>query len=87
MNEDLFDMLGSGGFVGGGSSIFSHMFGGNRRRQRKGENTVQPLNVTLEDLYKGKTSKLQLTKKCLCYACNGYVYIYIYIYVILTYKL
>uniref|UniRef100_A0A915CWR6 Uncharacterized protein n=1 Tax=Ditylenchus dipsaci TaxID=166011 RepID=A0A915CWR6_9BILA len=33
--------------------------------------TVQPLNLTLEELYKGKTSKLQLTKKVLCPTCNG----------------
>lgn len=64
------------GFMGGGGGLFSQMFGGavgGRRRPRKGETTVQPLSVTLEDLYKGKMTKLQLTKKALCKACNGYV--------------
>lgn len=77
--EQLFDLLGEGsgggGFHSGGGGLFSQMFnpmgGGGRRRPRKGESSVQPLNVTLEDLYKGKTSKLQLTKKVLCATCNG----------------
>ncbi|KAH7708397.1 dnaJ subfamily A member 2 [Aphelenchoides avenae] len=74
-HEDLFDLLGGGGMGGGlGGGLFSHMFGGGgggRRRPRKGENTVQPLNLTLEDLYNGKTSKLQLTKKVICGTCKG----------------
>lgn len=73
MEGDLFDMLnggGMGGFMGGGG-LLGQMFGGGSRR-RKGETTVQPLSVTLEDLYNGKNSKLQLTKKALCKTCNGY---------------
>ncbi|KAF7627284.1 CR-type domain-containing protein [Meloidogyne graminicola] len=72
MEGDLFDMLnggGMGGFMGGGG-LLGQMFGGGSRR-RKGETTVQPLSVTLEDLYNGKNSKLQLTKKALCKTCNG----------------
>lgn len=72
--EHLFDLLGEGSGFHGGGGLFSQMFsqgGGGRRRPRKGESSVQPLNVTLEDLYKGKTSKLQLTKKVLCGTCNG----------------
>ena len=38
---------------------------------RKGESTIKPLVVSLEDLYNGKTSKLQLTKKALCPTCQG----------------
>lgn len=74
---DLFDILNNGGgFMGGGGGgggLFGQMFGGmnSRRRPRKGETTVQPLSVTLEDLYKGKTSKLQLTKKTICKSCGG----------------
>lgn len=74
-HEDLFDMLGGGGGFPsglGGGGLFGSMFGrGGPRRPRKGESTVQPLNVSLEDLYKGKTTKLQLTKKVLCPSCNG----------------
>jgi DnaJ family protein A protein 2 len=67
-HDDLFDLLG-----GGGGGLFG-MFGGGgggRRRPRKGENTMQPLMVSLEDLYNGKTSKLQLTKKVICNGCKG----------------
>jgi len=74
----LFDLLNGGGGDGGGGAfmggdLLGQMFGGmeGRRRPRKGESTVQPLQVTLEDLYKGKTAKLQLTKKSLCKGCNG----------------
>lgn len=86
-HEDLFEMLGGGGgfpgggfsgggFPGGGGGLFGSMFSrGGPRRPRKGESTVQPLSVSLEDLYKGKTSKLQLTKKVLCPTCEGYVII------------
>ncbi|KAI3421957.1 DnaJ sub A member 2 [Globodera pallida] len=80
-HEELFEMLNGGGGMGGmpfslgggaGGGLFQQMFGGGgRQRARKGETTVQPMPVTLEDLYKGKTSKLQLTKKTLCKACNG----------------
>ncbi|XP_074645562.1 dnaJ homolog subfamily A member 2-like [Tubulanus polymorphus] len=61
---DIFDLFG--GFFGG-------MGGGGRRgsRQRKGEDTYHPLRVTLEDLYNGKTAKLQLKKTVICKKCNG----------------
>ncbi|KAL1498347.1 hypothetical protein ABEB36_009160 [Hypothenemus hampei] len=53
---------GFGGFGGGGS--------GARRRQR-GEDTIHPLKISLEDLYNGKTAKLQLSKNVICTSCNG----------------
>lgn len=69
--EDMFSFLGGGGHHGG-NSIFNLFGGGGRTRQRrKGEDTVQPLSVSLEDLYKGKTTKLKLTKKIICADCEG----------------
>jgi len=66
--EDMFSFLGGGG----GGSIFNLLGGhGRSQRRRKGEDTIQPLPVSLEDLYKGKTSKLRLTKKVICSDCNG----------------
>lgn len=74
---------GGGGGGGGGdaSSIFEQMFGGGggggggRRGggggRRKGEDIVHALNVTLEDLYNGKTSKLKVTRDVLCTGCTG----------------
>lgn len=44
--------------------------GGGMRRQR-GEDTVHPLKVTLEDFYNGKTAKLQLSKNVICTVCEG----------------
>jgi len=67
--EEIFGMFGGGGGIfnmfGGGAG------GGRGRRRRKGEDTIQSLVLSLEDLYKGKTSKLQLTKKVICSDCNG----------------
>jgi DnaJ family protein A protein 2 len=72
--EDMFSFLGGGmgGGHPGGGGLFN-LFGGGARaqRRRKGEDTVQPLPLSLEDLYKGKTTKLKLTKKVICVDCNG----------------
>uniref|UniRef100_A0A915BWQ7 Chaperone DnaJ C-terminal domain-containing protein n=1 Tax=Parascaris univalens TaxID=6257 RepID=A0A915BWQ7_PARUN len=67
--EDLFSTL----FEGGGGP-FASFFGGGmggRRRQMRGQDMVHPLRVSLEDLYNGKTSKLQLSKKVICQTCKG----------------
>lgn len=64
--EDLFSSLFGGGFFGMGGGG-----GGGRRRQRRGEDLVHPLEVTLEDLYNGKTTKLSLRKNVICSVCEG----------------
>lgn len=61
---DIFETFfghGFGGFSGGGGS----------RGPRKGEDMVSPINVTLEDLYKGKKHKLAITHNVLCAKCKG----------------
>ncbi|GAU96196.1 hypothetical protein RvY_07678 [Ramazzottius varieornatus] len=68
-------MFGGGGGMGG--HPFASMFGGGggfggRGGRRQGEDTVYPLNVTLEDLYKGKVVKISIDKTVLCGQCNGY---------------
>ncbi|CAL1528068.1 unnamed protein product [Lymnaea stagnalis] len=69
-----------GGFGGGfGGSMFEDLFGGFfgfpggqvQRGKRRGEDTLHPLRVSLEDLYNGRTSKLQLSKTVICKKCNG----------------
>lgn len=66
--DELFSQLFGGGLFGG----FGGMGGGMRSRQRmRGEDTVHPLKVTLEDMYNGKTSKLQLSKNVICAGCAG----------------
>ncbi|KAF8321811.1 hypothetical protein DL93DRAFT_2093755 [Clavulina sp. PMI_390] len=68
--EDLFSQLfggGGGGFFGGGGP------GGGGRSQgpRKGKDLVHRIAVSLEDLYKGKTTKLALNKTVICSKCDG----------------
>ncbi|KAG8879307.1 Type I HSP40 co-chaperone [Tulasnella sp. 331] len=67
--QDLFSQLfgggGAGGFFGGGGG------GGRPSGPRKGKDLVHRVNVTLEDLYKGKTTKLALTKHVICGKCSG----------------
>lgn len=66
--DELFSHLFGGGLFDG----FGGGFGGGRMRQRqRGEDTVHPLKVTLEDMYNGKTAKLQLSKNVICATCNG----------------
>jgi DnaJ family protein A protein 2 len=69
--SDIFEHL-FGGFGGG---LFGGGFGGRgqgrNRGPKRGEDTVHHLKVSLEDMYNGKTSKLQLNKNVICKACNG----------------
>ncbi|GLH15975.1 hypothetical protein R5R35_005639 [Gryllus longicercus] len=62
----------------GHEDLFSHLFGGGlfgmgmrSRRPTRGEDTIHPLKVSLEDLYNGKTAKLQLSKNVICRMCSG----------------
>lgn len=45
--------------------------GGPSMRRRRGEDTVHPLKVSLEDTYNGKTARLELSKNVICSACTG----------------
>ncbi|KAI6006067.1 hypothetical protein EDD15DRAFT_2428584 [Pisolithus albus] len=61
--QDLFSQLfGGGGFFGGG---------GGRNQVRKTKDLVHRVHVSLEDLYRGKTTKLALTRNALCSKCGG----------------
>lgn len=64
--EDIFSQFFGGGFFGGGGPRR-----GGRPQQRRGDDLQHPLKVTLEDLYRGKTTKLSLQKSVLCAECNG----------------
>ncbi|KAF5376576.1 hypothetical protein D9757_008254 [Collybiopsis confluens] len=69
--QDLFSQLfggGGGGFGGGG---FFGGGGGSRGGPRKTKDLVHRVHVTLEDLYKGKTTKLALTRNVICSKCKG----------------
>ncbi|WOL10204.1 hypothetical protein Cni_G18958 [Canna indica] len=60
---DIFEQFFGGGSFGGGSS--------RGRRQRKGEDVVHTLKVSLEDLYNGTSKKLSLSRNVLCRKCKG----------------
>jgi hypothetical protein len=44
-----------------------------RRGPQKAEDLVHELQVNLEDLYKGKTSKMAVSRDVLCTGCKGLV--------------
>ncbi|XP_038220589.1 dnaJ homolog subfamily A member 2-like [Zerene cesonia] len=51
--------------------IFGMGGGGRSRGRARGEDTVHTLKVSLEDIYVGKTAKLQLSKNVICGPCKG----------------
>ena len=68
--------MGSGGGGGGGgmSDIFDMLSGGGRRqqpRERRGENVVHRLKVSLEEMYSGGVRKLSLSRNIKCDTCGG----------------
>ncbi|KAK5017234.1 hypothetical protein BJ546DRAFT_465252 [Cryomyces antarcticus] len=65
--EDLFAQ-----FFGGGGG-FGGMFGGDRRDQgpKKARAIHHVHKVSLEDIYRGKVSKLALQRSVICPACDG----------------
>ncbi|KAK3941561.1 hypothetical protein QBC46DRAFT_382501 [Diplogelasinospora grovesii] len=68
--EDLFAQFFGGGSFGGG---LGGMFGGmNAQRQpAKAKTIFHTHHVSLEDIYKGKTSKLALQRSIICPKCEG----------------
>lgn len=68
LDDILQQMFGMG--VDGG---MPRGFGGppGSRQPRKGQNEEQQYNVTLEELYKGKTVKFASTKNVICSHCKG----------------
>ena len=67
--NDIFEMFG-GGFSFG----FDFGPGGfGAPRRKKGQDSVIPYEVTLEDLYNGKSVKMNLEKDALCSTCSGFV--------------
>jgi len=61
--EDIFSAFFGGSFFGGG--------GRRDRGPQKGEDSVNALGVSLDDLYNGIRRKLQITRDVLCKECKG----------------
>jgi DnaJ family protein A protein 2 len=68
--EDLFAQFFGGG---GGGGPFGNMFGGGMREQgpKKARTISHTHKVSLEDIYRGKVSKLALQKSVICSKCHG----------------
>ncbi|CAI5755957.1 unnamed protein product [Candida verbasci] len=58
--EDIFAQFFGGGFGGGGP-----------QRPSRGKDIKHQISCSLEDLYKGKSTKLALNKTVLCHECSG----------------
>ncbi len=63
------DIFGS--LFRGGSPFGGHPFGHNMRRNQNYEDCVVEKEVTLEELFEGKTININYTQKNHCYKCNG----------------
>lgn len=68
--QQMFGM-GMGGGMPGGMGGMPGGPGGRRRGPRKGPNEEQEYEVTLEELYKGKTTRFASTKNIICETCKG----------------
>jgi DnaJ homolog subfamily A member 2 len=77
LDDILASMFGQGMGGMGGMGGFEGMHGGfpgaggPRRKRGKGKSEMQQYEVTLEELYKGKTTKFASTKKVICSNCAG----------------
>jgi len=67
--EDLFSQFFSGG--GGMGGMFGGGSGVQQQGPKRSRDIVHVHKVSLEDLYKGKVSKLALQKSVLCSKCDG----------------
>ena len=68
---DLDDILSQMFGMGGGRPSGDSSGGPGLRRSRKGRDQEQAYEVTLEELYKGKTAKFASTKTVICGHCKG----------------
>ena len=83
--REIYDQYGEEGLSGAGAGgpgmnaedIFSQFFGGGfghgggPQRPTRGKDIKHSISCTLEELYKGKTTKLALNKTILCTNCKG----------------
>ncbi|XP_003739757.1 dnaJ homolog subfamily A member 2 [Galendromus occidentalis] len=67
--EDLLSRIFGGGMPGFGG-LFGG-FGGGHRRRPKNETQLLSLNITLEDVYMGKTFQVEVERRIICPKCDG----------------
>eukprot|EP00775_Hariotina_reticulata_P012213 gene12213-12350_t len=72
--EAIKEGMGGGGGGMAGMDLFDILSGGrggSRTRERKSDDVVHKLAVSMEELYNGVTKKLSLSRKLPCTKCNG----------------
>ena len=82
--RELYDKYGEDGLKEGGGGahgmddLLSQMFGGGGRGGRggptgpkKGKPVMHPLKCTLEEIYKGKATKIAVNRERICQPCGG----------------
>ncbi|RKF78941.1 Mitochondrial protein import protein MAS5 [Golovinomyces cichoracearum] len=70
--EDLFSQFFGGGSAFGGGGLGGMFGGGQQQRGPPKARTIQHVHkVSLEDIYRGKVSKLALQKSVICHKCDG----------------
>ncbi|CCU76162.1 mitochondrial protein import protein MAS5 [Blumeria hordei DH14] len=70
--EDLFSQFFSGGSAFGGGGLGGMFGGGPQQRGPPKARTIHHVHkVSLEDIYRGKISKLALQKSVICHKCDG----------------
>jgi DnaJ family protein A protein 2 len=69
---------GGGGHHGGMEDLLGGLFGGGmggrggpQRGPKKGKSVMNPVKCTLEDIYKGKVTKMAINRERICTACEG----------------
>ena len=80
--REIYDKHGEEGLKGGGGmgaqDIFSQMFGGGMgggrggpKGPQKGKSVQHAIKVTLEEIFKGKTTKIAVNRDRICTTCDG----------------
>lgn len=71
LEDMLAQMFGMGGGMGGMGGMPGMGGAGGRRKPRKSPNEEQKYEVSLEDLYKGRSVRFSSTKNVICSHCKG----------------
>jgi DnaJ family protein A protein 2 len=70
--EDMLSHMFGGGFGGGFAGGMPGMAG--MGQGRRSADAVTQIEVTLEELYKGKQVKMMSKRKIICSTCQGYLF-------------
>lgn len=92
-SREAYDRGGLEGLKGGTGldDLFSQFFSfgfdfTSTRKRTKGQDSLIPYDVTLEDLYNGKIVKMNMEKEVVCSTCNGYAISSFVIYILTNFS-